>query len=204
MNWGQLLLRMVLVSAVTPYGITACVRSPRCESRAAPDFASLVTSSFLLDMLKQMSGLPTLEAVPPGAVPSGAANTKGYAFALPGSGSLEGESYVVTINYSAGRPSSTGAGCPEVGGDAGGGLSCMNDLQQLPFSVGPGGSYRAVKFTTIDLDYAVQIAVFEKLKDTTVNQPLELNRIAALIGKKYCAEGGARLAGAYRRFSSAP
>jgi hypothetical protein len=66
MNWRQLLLRIVLVSTVTPYGITACVRSPRCESRAVPDFASVVTSSFLLDMLKQMSGLPTLVPVPSG------------------------------------------------------------------------------------------------------------------------------------------
>jgi hypothetical protein len=63
----------------------------------------------------------------------------------------------------------------------------MKDLRQLPFSAGTSGSDRAVKFTTIDGDYDVEIALFEKLKDTTVSPPLELDRIAGLIAEKYCA-----------------
>ena len=63
----------------------------------------------------------------------------------------------------------------------------MRDLQQLPFNAGPNGSFRSVKFTTLDARYDVQVGVFEKLKDTTEDRPLELDRVAALIAEKYCA-----------------
>ena len=93
---------------------------------------------------------------------------------------------MVTIDYSGRQPSTTSTGSSPGAADASA-ESCLRDLQQLPFSVGPDGSFRAVKFTTLDARYDVQVGVFEKLKDTTVDRPLQLDWVAALIAEKYCA-----------------
>jgi hypothetical protein len=164
------------------YGATACERSPHCETRAIPEFASVVTSAFLLDNLKHLSGIPTLVAVP-----SGAESTAGYAFALPGSENPEGESYVVTIDYSPRPRSNPGTGWSDVSVHGARGPSCMKDFRHLPPSAGTGGSYRAVAFTTIDAGYDVQVGVFEKLKETTASQPLDLERFSSIIAQRYCS-----------------
>jgi len=181
MDWKPLILSAALLSAATNYGCTACARAPHSDSQSAPNFASVITSTFLLENLKKMSGIPELAAVP-----AGASTSTGFTFALPGSESPGGEAYVVTVDYSARQPSSTSTGSSLGAADANA-ESCLRDLQQLPFSVGPDGSFRAVKFTTLDARYDVQVGVFEKLKDTTVDRPLELDRVAALIADKYCA-----------------
>ncbi|HET7539341.1 MAG TPA: hypothetical protein VFK05_05695 [Polyangiaceae bacterium] len=181
MDLKPMITRVALLFAATNYGCTACARSPHRYTQPAPSFASVITSSFLLENLKNMSGMSALAPVP-----SGASTSTGYTFAVPGSEKPGGEAYVVTIDYSARQPS-TSSTDSSPGAAHPGAESCLRDLQQLPFSAGPDGSFRAVKFTTLDARYDVQVGVFEKLKDTTVDRPLELDRVAALIAEKYCA-----------------
>ena len=176
-----MIIRAALLFAATSYGCTACARVPRRDSQTAPSFASVITSSFLLENLKRMSGMSELAAVR-----AGASTATGYTFALPRSESPGGESYVVTIDYTARQPSTTSSGSSTATADASA-ESCLRDLQQIPFSVGPNGSFRAVRFTTLDARYDVQVGVFEQLQHTTVDRSLELDRVAALIAEKYCA-----------------
>ena len=181
MDLKPLILHAAMLLAAANHGCTACARSPHGDSQTVPNFASVITSAFLLENLKSMSGMSELAAVP-----SGASTSTGYTFAVPGSESPGGESYVVAIDYSARQPSTTSTGSSPGVSDASA-ASCLRDLQQLPFNAGPNGSFRAVKFTTLDARYDVQVGVFEKLKDTTEDRPLELDRVAALIAEKYCA-----------------
>ena len=182
MNYIRLLLRAIVLLLVSPQWSVACAQSPRCGSREVPRFESAVPSAFVLEELKRMSGRPTLTAVS-----SNAAATTGYAFALPGSEAPEGESLVVTIDYSARHREPAGTSCSESPSDSPAAQSCIVNVRNMPFSAGRGGSYRGIEFTTFDMGYDVQVSVFEKLENTNATRPIDLDRFAAIIGEKYCS-----------------
>jgi hypothetical protein len=182
MNYVRLLLRAILLLLVSPQWSVACAKSPQCTSREVPRFESAVPSTFVLEELKRMSGRSTLTAVA-----SNAPVTTGYAFALPGSEAPEGESLVVTIDYSARHRETVGTSCSESRSAPPAAQSCIVNVRSMPFSAGPGGSSRGLEFTTFDMGYDVRVSVFEKLENTNATRPIDLDRFAAIIAEKYCS-----------------
>lgn len=169
--------------------VSACGTSAQRESAEGPGFSAAVTPQFVLSSLRRMTGLGNLEAGP-----AEAAGPEGYSFVLPEAGKADGEAFVVMVDFHVHEPSSVNAEEPglasalsEHASDTG---TCMRDLRDLPFSAGVGGSTRAVKFTTGDSRYDVEISVFEKLGDTTADHSLDLHLFARLISERYCEATG--------------
>jgi hypothetical protein len=161
--------------------------SATCQRFENPDrisFADAVTPGFVLDQIREMTGLATLTTGP-----AETSSADGYTFVSP----VDAMSYVVTIDFPPHDPSAWAEEASQGPDEALSSFlddSCMKSFRRLPFSAGTGGSFRGVEFITSDSRYDVKIGVFEKLSSAQSSQPLELERLAAVLSKKYCSATG--------------
>lgn len=155
------------------------------------EFSAIVSPAFVLQELVRLSHLNTLRHYP---LPD--SELPGYGFALPTSGQPGGEDFVFVVMVKEGTPSQSNEQS-QVGRDreflrAG---HCLVELEELPYSFGPGGAFRGIAFTTHDSKFRIELSLIERLKETKVNPAFSIRVLARRVLGRYCADHDAQKPG---------
>jgi hypothetical protein len=171
------MLRSALRSLSAAVLLTACAASSvsagnsGCAVTVASGFSSAVDPDTLLKLLRALTGVAELEMAP-----MEASSPNNLVYSLPETVDYEDSTFVLGIEYVE-RPASVLSHHER---------SCVINLRSLPTTLGPGGSFRAVEFETVDARFSVKVAVFEDLKEGSELNAFNIESIAALIGNTYC------------------